>query len=230
MRDHRLVNVDDAGTSAIELAIASAILLGVMALFFSVVVGLQKTVNTASDRSASNDEVRLAIQEIDRHVRSGNVFYDPGCEGRLLVVPPTDPPCPNIDTTADAAGIAPGMALRVYTQSNGNESSTPSRCVQWRVVADRLESRWWEPGWSIGDSVSEWRIVATDIVNREQSVPAFQLQRTAAFGDRLLTVSFLVQSNAESGRPSRIDASITGRNTQFGYPTDLCSPVPPYGS
>ena len=221
---------DESGVSAIELAIASSILLGVMALFFSVVVGLQNTVNTANDRSMSNDEVRLAIQEIDRHVRSGNVFYDPACEGRVLNIPETDPPCPAVDTAADAAGVQPGMALRVYTQSNGNESGTPSRCVQWRVFGDRLESRWWEPGWSMGDGVSEWRIVATDLVNRSESVPAFKLENTAAFGDRLLTVSFLVQSNASSGRPHRIDASITGRNTQFGYPTDVCSPVPPYGA
>lgn len=215
--------------TALEMMIATAILIGVMALFFSVVVGLQNTVNTATGRSASNDEVRLAIQEIDRHVRSGNVFYDPICEGRLVSVPPSDPPCPTVDTTADAAGIAPGMALRVYSQSNGDEAVTPSRCLQWRVVDERLESRWWEPGWSTGDYVSDWKVVATDVVNRTQNVPAFQLQSSAAFGDRLLTVSFLVQSDPSS-RATQIDASITGRNTQFGYPTDVCSPVPPYGS
>lgn len=221
---------DERGVSAIELAITSSILLGVMALFFGVVVGLQKTVNTANDRSMSNDEVRFAIQEIDRHVRSGNVFYDPACEGRILNIPVTDPPCPTVDTAADAAGIDPGMALRVYTQSNGDDAVTPNRCVQWRVVDQRLESRWWEPGWSTGNFVSEWRLIAKDVVNREQNVPAFQLQNSAAFGDRLLTVSFMVQTNARSGRPTRIDASITGRNTQFGYPTDVCSPVPPYGA
>jgi len=41
-------------------------------------------------------------------------------------------------------------------------------------------------------------------------------------------VTFLVNQNAASGSNVKIQASISGRNTEYGYPSNVCSTLPPY--
>jgi hypothetical protein len=61
-------------------------------------------------------------------------------------------------------------------------------------------------------------------VNRASGVPAFTLNGTG----RTMTVTFLVNADL-ADRPSatqRFSASLTGRNTSYGYPYDVCEDLP----
>jgi hypothetical protein len=146
-------------------------------------------------------------------VRSGNLFYDPALD------------------SSPADGIVPGMSLRVYTQANGSTNAHPNRCVQWRIHDDRLDTREWSPTWATDGYVTEWRTVTTGVVNRSvsPSVTAFSLdQSQAVYGSRLLQVVFVTNTKTTSGPAARVEFSVTGRNTGFGFPANVCNNIPPY--
>jgi type II secretory pathway component PulJ len=199
----------DAGWTLIEIVVASALTILVGAMFANSMFSLQSAVSTAADRSLSNDEVRLAVADLDRQVRSGNILHDPATEA-------ADP----------VSGVDPGYSLRIYTQSNAPTATPSNRCVQWRVRAGVLETREWSEEWRADGVVSGWRRVAGALVNKSRNVTPFVLDADSRYGGRIVRVSFLVQTKASSGGAVRIDASLTGRNTQFGYPDSICDDIP----
>lgn len=183
------------------MAIAAAIYLGALT---SVYTG----VNRQQRRSEINDEARLAIEQIDREVRSGNILFDP--------------------TESFAAPACGGYAcvsnfsVRVYTQANATTRTPPQQCVQYLINGTNLLRRAWAPGG--GSSLAGWQIIATDIVNRNVSpqVPAFVRDP----GNRVLDVTLLVNNRfgqADAPRTVRIESSIAIRNYGTGDP---CSPIP----
>jgi len=196
----------DQGVSVVEVVVTLALLAVILAIFSSQMVAMFNRVHTASRRSESNDAVRLAIQELDRQVRSGNVIHDP------------------------AADNPAGMSLRVYTQSNAPTASDPSRCVQWRIDTDRLQTRSWSTDFdaATGDGwATNWRVVAEHLRNRADTSPAFAFDTSHSdFGQRIVRVSFVVNRDERSGRDVEVTASLTGRNVQFGHPRALCNNVP----
>jgi hypothetical protein len=185
------------------------LLLVVTGMFFTGVTTMQNGVVRASDRSESNDNVRLAVEQIDREVRSGNLFHDPALE-----------------TTATCAPGA-GMCLRIYTQTNAEAHDPGNRCVQWRVLAGKLETRDWSPDYLNDHIVGSWRTVASNVVNTT-ATPPFRLDSAASTAGRLLHISIIVNKKSSSGGDVRVDMSVAGRNTQFGYPAFLCD-TPPAG-
>ncbi len=191
------------GVSVVEVVVTLALLAVILAIFSSQMVAMFDRVHTASRRSESNDSVRLAIQELDRQVRSGNVIHDPGDE------------------------IPAGMSLRVYTQSNARTATEPSRCVLWRIVDGRLETRAWSTS---GVWLTDWRVVAEHLRNSSTAdppTPAFEFyEADSGFGQRIVQVSLLVNRDEREGRDVEIRASLTGRNVQFGHPQSLCENVP----
>jgi type II secretory pathway component PulJ len=198
-----------------ELLVAMSILMIVIASFLGVLVSVQMNYERQSTRSQSNDQARLAVEQIDREVRSGNVLYDPANEN--------DP----------ANGIYPGMSLRVYTQSNGNVQTPSSVCVQWRILNQQLQRRQWTTNWQDSPStlVSGWRVIANNIMNQTVTpqVTAFTLDKSqAAYGNRIVKLQIVANNNTSNGGNVEIDSSVTGRNTQFGYPVNVCSSIPPY--
>lgn len=195
----------DDGVSVAEVVVALALLALVLAIFSSQMVAMFDRVNTAGRRSESNDAVRLAMQELDRQVRSGNVIHDPAGE---------DPA---------------GMSLRVYTQSNARTATDESRCVKWRVSNGRLETRSWSADYDAEDGtgwVTGWRVVAEHLRNTATSPPFALDQAQSGFGQRIVKVTFVVNRDDRSGRDVEVAASLTGRNVQFGYPRTLCTTVP----
>ncbi len=52
--------------------------------------------------------------------------------------------------------------------------------------------------------------------------------RICQLGDLILKISFITNARASSGRNVQIDGSVTGRNTQYGYPSTVCADIPPY--
>ena len=201
------------GLTLLEVVFASALLLVVAAIFHRVLISTQAAVQRELDRSDTNDAVRLAMFQIERQVRSGNLFYDPNLD--------SDP----------ANGIVPGMSLRVYTQANASTSAYPNRCVQWRIDQDRLDVREWSPAWMENGYVTGWRTVAEGVVNRSQTptVPAFTLdQSQSLYGSRLLKIVVLTNTRSSSGPTARVESSVTGRNTGYGFPASVCTNIPPY--
>jgi type II secretory pathway component PulJ len=187
----------------IELVITTMLLGIVMAVIFGALVSVQRTFTTADQRGQTNDQVRLAANDIDRMVRSGNVLYDPATE------------------TAADSGVAAGYSLRIYTQANGNQ-----RCVQWRVIGGFLESRAWTTTWQLDGDVSDWRKVADGIVNTS---PPFTLDSNAAFGGRIVNIDLLADRGPAASSnvaPVEVKVSVTGRNTEYGYDPVVCNTVP----
>ncbi len=201
----------EEGMTLVELLVAMFIL-GIVALVFtSTLSSVQRRVVDQERLSSTLDQARLAIQQLDREIRSGNVLYDPALEN-------------NGRSSCD--GCLPGYTLRVYTQSNA-----PTRggylCALWQVDAeDRLLVRYWPPSNPAG--ATAWRVVATGIVNRALSEPAFTLEADPLKGGRTVNVSLAVNEDLANrpGQTVRIQASLTGRNTSYDYPVNVCAQVP----
>jgi hypothetical protein len=204
----------EAGTTLVELVVVVSLLSFVLLVFTSVLGSVQRSFQRQASRTISNDQARLAVEEIDREIRSGNVFYDPASEN-------------------DAAhGIYPGMALRVYSQTNATTRGG-NRCVQWRIQTEQLQRRDWAVNWRDSPStlVSAWRVVAEGVRNQTVSpqVAVFTLDTSqATFGGRIIKVALLVNDNTTKGRTITIADSVTGRDTQFGYPNNICDDIPAY--
>jgi len=145
----------------------------------------------ARDETVTN--IRNAVQQMDRQIRSGNVLYDPALEA-----------LPN--------------SMRVYTQTNGIE-----KCVQWQLTGGTLRSRFWSPTWQTDGLVGAWGTVARGITN---SASPFTLDSTNAYGSRLINISFSVKDSKAGGADQSVQTSLSGRNTEYGYDTGVCTPVP----
>lgn len=196
----------DAGLTLTELIVAMSILGTVMLIFTSTLASVQKVVVDEDARSRLSNEARLAMQTIDRNVRSGNLLYDPAAEVG------NDP--------YDA--LASGYMLRVYTQAKHQPVDDP-RCALWLIDdQQQLKYRWWpalDPAAAI-----DWRVVASGVINREVGTPAFTLG-----GDgRTISINFLVNTKlaTDPSATQAFEASLTGRNTSFGYPINVCEDLP----
>jgi hypothetical protein len=202
------IHRDERGLSVAELIISSSIMAVVTAVLVSTLGAVQRVVSHTDSRGVNNDQARLAMIQLDREIRSGNVLYDPATE-----------------TPA-------GFVLRIYTQSNAN-IRTPSPgyvCRLWQIDSEgRLQTRHWPPDQP--DAATNWVTVATGIVNRIVSPQVTAFSRsdpTSASGGRVVNVTLLVNNNYDK-RPNetvRIQTSITGRNTSYGFPVDVCDDTP----
>ncbi len=214
---------DESGFTIIELVVVTGLLGTVLAMAFGAIASFQSAIVTSDTRSQTNDQARLAVEQIDRQVRSGNVLYDPSNEGS------------NAGTNPDGSAIPAGFSMRIYTQANGVE-----RCVQWRVLNTQvLQKRAWSQAWRDDGQVSGWRTVATGIVNSTLQKP-FSLDSAVAFGgpgpspspgvqnnSRLVNIDIIANVNSNHGSNVEYTNSAEGRNTQYFAPNSgLCTDIP----
>src|SRR5918995_97825 len=160
----------ERGMTLVELLVAMAILSIVMLVMTTTLSSIQQAVVEEDVRGRLNDQARLALQSIDRLVRSGNILYDP------------------VDETGNDpyAATATGYMFRIYTQAE-QAASQDARCALWLVDdQERLLYRTW-PVLSPGDA-SNWTVVAEGVVNRSLSEPAFTLDEAG----RTIAVAFHV--------------------------------------
>jgi hypothetical protein len=180
------------------------IVIGLMSVALAAILSLlttgDETLSKIGARSISNDQARLGMEQIDRQVRSGNLLYDPATESN------------------SALGISPGLSLRIYTQANSLQ-----RCRQWRISSGKLQTRAWSTVWQTDGNVTGWRTVAEGIQNTS-SRPAFAL--ASGSSGRTLSVDLFVNTTHSEAGDVEIRSSITGRNTQYGYPNSVCSTMP----
>ena len=110
---------DESGVTLVELLISAAVMGLIAGIFVTVMASIQMGLHREQGRTQTMDQGRLALETIDRDVRSGNI---------LCSVPasPTN------------------FGLSVYTQSNGS-----TRWLQYRVSSQALQKRQYLSGaWS----------------------------------------------------------------------------------
>lgn len=190
----------ERGLTLVEMMVTMMILGIALAIFLSVLFSVQRGVVLQERRTARNDQARLAIQALDRELRSGNVLYDPASES------------------------VPYYSLRVYTQSNA-----PTRgimCVQWLLVGEKLQTRQWVPYNT--STATSWRTVAEGIVNRTvtPNVQLFTVDPDPYKGGRTVQVTLLVNDDYANHpeQTIRLQAALTGRNTTYGTLQNACTP------
>jgi Tfp pilus assembly protein PilW len=65
---------DERGTSLLEVVVTSALLLFAFAAILPMLISMQKTVVVTDMRGRTNDEAHVALAQLERDVRSGNVL------------------------------------------------------------------------------------------------------------------------------------------------------------
>jgi prepilin-type N-terminal cleavage/methylation domain-containing protein len=213
------------GMTLPEIMITMSILGIVLLIGTTMMASIQRTVTHEESLTRTLDAARLAVQQLDRELRSGNVLYDPSLENAPVGTP---------GRIASCDGCEPGYTLRVYTQTNADtrstlDSSNGYRCVLWKIDdQQRLMMRYWQPLQAL-TTASSWRIVTSGVVNRELSVAAFALDTDVLKGGRTLNVVYALNSDLthHAGQTAKIQASLTGRNTSYGYPANVCQQTPP---
>jgi prepilin-type N-terminal cleavage/methylation domain-containing protein len=195
----------EAGLTLVELIVAMSLLAIVLLVFTTTLTAIQTAAAKEDQFTRTTDQARLAMQQLDRQMRSGNVLYDPATES----------------PTSDR-----WYSIRIYTQTNA-----AFLCSQWRINADdELVTRTWQPGGDViaNATVTPWRVVAEGILNRSFGVRAFELDDDPLKGDRVLNVDLRVNTDPGSTpiEASELAASFTGRNTSYGYPTSVCASIP----
>jgi prepilin-type N-terminal cleavage/methylation domain-containing protein len=204
----------EGGFTLIELLITMIVFGLAMTLVTKAVSKVERYANQAQGSADANGEVRLALDDIDRQVRSGNVLYSPANE--------TTP------SSCTATGTDAGTCMRVYTQANGMQ-----RCVQWQVLADAahpgtslIRSRSWSPTWQTDGSYTTWATKARGLVPTP-SVQPFTLQgAVTSSSSRYLSVRFEAKDPRRPGSVV-LTSALSGRNTNYGFDAGLCNPVPP---
>lgn len=196
---------EEGGMTLVEVLVSAVIMTLVGAVFVSVLTSVQMRVVDQEYLHRNNEQARLAIQQLDREIRSGNVLYDPALE-----------------TPAN-------YRLRIYTQTNADtRNPAPGYlCVLWELTEEgQLRTRSWPP--QEPDDATGWRVVAEGVVNRQLAEPAFELDPDPNKGGRTIHVELHVNNDLE-GREfgtTKVEASLTGRNTSYGFPQNVCQTLP----
>lgn len=203
---------EEHGFTLPELLFAMMILSIVLVAFLTTLTSVQRSAARQDYLSRANDGARLAVEQLDREIRSGNVLYDPAGE-------------------AGYSSFPVGYTLRIYTQTNAS-TRTPNpgyMCAIWTINDDgELIKNLWPP--LDPASATGWRVVTDGVVNRSSSppVPAFVLDPDPNKGGRTVDIQLLISPDAENSFSNtvQVETSSTGRNTSYGFPEDVCSDTP----
>ncbi len=211
-----LLRRDDRGLTLSELLVAMIVFGVAMAMIMGAVLATLRVTKGADAAGDAAFSTRQALAIIDRQVRSGNVLFSPADEAAYL------------PAICSSMGTDAGNCMRIYTQSNGDE-----KCVQWAVVPDsgdpstyQLQMRSWRADWQTTGIVDEWGVSARGLLLDEAPFQLVLAKPGDPYSARILDLH-LVAKNAENGHDVSIDASISGRNTTYGYSGAQCLPVPP---
>ena len=200
----RLRTDAEDGFTLVELTLSLLVMGIVLAAALSVLFSVQRTFEREAFRSQSNDQARLAVEELDREIRSGNLLYDPSTES------------------------VPYMSLRIYTQVNATTRQPGNRCMQWLIQGGNLWVRDWSPAWQDDGSINPWHVVAQNVVNQtvNPQVKAFVLDADPGKGGRAVQITIVTNASSVGGNNVTIQQEVTGRDTEYGYPNSVCKDIP----
>jgi type II secretory pathway pseudopilin PulG len=199
----------------VELLVSMSVFTLCMTVVFGAVILVVRKSTDVQKSADVTSELRLAMAQIDRQVRSGNVLFSPALEA----IPSS--------CTGDAATNS-GTCMRVFTQSNGT-----FKCVQWQITNDLahpgtmlLRTRSWGTYWATSGDLTGWSTVARGLT-LEPGIDPFTLQGASTpYKERLLDVR-LVAHDPRRNADVVEQSSMSGRNTSYGYTSSQCDPVPP---
>lgn len=194
---------DERGFTLVELMTTMALLSIVMTAVMGVVFSVQRVVGFETNRSITNDNVRMAMEALDKEVRSAGAFtvY---ADGAFTGVSTSTPPV--------------GPAVVIYTQANATTRSATSpdssgyTCVQWRLSGTNLQSRMWPIGWRSNPSalVGAWITRAQSMQSLSFAIPSGGAD--TAYGKRLLRATFSVLVGGNTNSTVTTTRDIAGRN------------------
>lgn len=207
----------ERGTTLIELLVSMGIFSLCMTVVFGAVILVVRKSSDVQKSANAESSLRLALAQIDRQVRSGNVLFSPADEATYVA-----------SCTGDTATNS-GTCMRIFTQSNGSE-----KCVQWQLIDDAanpgtkiLRTRSWATTWVMTGDVTGWGTVARGLTLSTGAPNPFKLEgATTPYKERLLDVR-LESIDKRRGTSVVITSSLSGRNTTYGYSSAQCVPVPP---
>lgn len=218
----------DEGFTLVELLVAMTVFSVIMAIVFAVLIQMLDMTKESVARSDSIQQARLGVSQIELQVRSGAVIRNPEAED------------------VGDSGAAKFYSMRILTELNGNPT-----CAQWRVIdtegtgRGNLEFRTWNPSYPVIDDVSDWGVVARDLVlvdvtpddvsdidpDDSTTWPPFWVDDSVGGESQAqfvrVTLRLKNESQSADSKPAAVTTMITGRNTVFGnYTDESCSPVP----
>jgi hypothetical protein len=199
-----------------ELLVSMAVFTLVAALCTQATIQIADSMRRTASATQAITQVRLALGNIERQVRSGNVLFNPVDEAATT-------------SGCQAYGTTGGSCMRVSTQLNG-----VSRCVAWQVIPDPalaglalLRTRSYSPTWQTDNDQGAWFTSARGLQLPTASTPPFQRPNaSAAYGGRLLDVTLIASGTGASGQAVTLTSSLEGRNTTYGSEDSQCTPGP----
>jgi hypothetical protein len=202
---------DDRGTTVAELAVVMAVSTIVLALAVQFVISIARDADTATVAGNRVDSVRLALDGVERQVRSGDVLY------------------------LESAGVpchpygSGGNCLRVATEVDGTTS-----CVQLQLVpgaADDgsydLRTRRYSATWASDGAVGSWRQVANGLAPPTSTTPPFTVAQQSGVGVQALTVEFAAPQGRVGAAPITLTATYVPRNALYASNTTCAGGAPP---
>ena len=182
----------------VELIVAMSILMIAMLILLPTLLSVQNAAVNESTRSRTLDQARLAMQSIDRQVRSGNLLYPPSGSGYTFLI---------------------------YTQAYSAQDDT-SRCGMWTINSQQqLMYGYWAPLTPAGFTVS-WQVVAEGVMNKVKSQSAFSLDATGRTMTVLFLINTDPSNPQNANATRQLQTSVTGRDTSFGFPVSVCGNLP----
>lgn len=139
----------ERGFNTVEVAVASGIMVMVMAMVMPLVTTSFKLLGEHESRAAVDATLQISMRQMTRDVRSGNVVGAPFAVG----------------------GVA-AMGVRIYTQTDG----VPFRCVEYQVSGTTLRRRDRDPADTWTES---WQTIAADVANATSTPAAAAFTRSA---------------------------------------------------
>lgn len=190
---------DERGFSLVEMMVVLAIMGVVVSAFVGILASIQQALVRETNRSTTMDQARLAMEAIDREVRSGSIMC------------------------VTTAGSPPVYTLTLYSLSAYTASdSTTKRWIQYRVVSssqtlERRQSTSTDPLLSTATWPATWRTLTAGIVNSSNPFAldaASQYLAGSSSLSRLLNVTFVVNSKTSDTASSSatIRSSVAIRN------------------
>ena len=170
----------------VELVVAMSMLSVVLLIFTSVLASVQRTVVENQRYSEANDAARLALQQLDRELRSGNVINDPRHAADRLSREQQP-----LDLHAGEPSDARASAVRDL--EDHRRPRAPGTTMDRGVI-------------DVGDP---WRTVAEHIVNQTTGVDAFKMNSDPLKGERTIDICLQVNPDIVASPGRTID--IRGR-------------------
>lgn len=182
------------GLTLVEVLVSLSLFLLALLMFGGSLTVAQRLQVTNAEYSKANDQLQLALQTIDRQIRSGYVVT-------VMGSPPTG---------ADAA-------VKIFTQADG-----APKCVIWAVgpsasaVKSLYTTSWNVPGGTAPTTLSggSWIPMATNLWNYVPPNNEAPFTSVAAYGQVLpkLDVRFLINAGQRGAATATIATTFTSRN------------------